>query len=68
MRSPKQNEVKDVENGQAKTLKYISVNVAKHKTSRTYGTARITLPEAILFIYITFLSILKTHMVLVMKA
>ena len=48
MRSPKQNEVKDVENGQAKRFKYISVHVAKHKTSGTYGAAWITVPEAIL--------------------
>lgn len=47
MKNPKQNEVKDVGNGQAKTFKYISVHVAKHKTSGTYGAARITLPEAI---------------------
>lgn len=47
MKNPKQNEVKDVENGPAKTFKYISVHVAKHKTSGTYGAARITLPETI---------------------
>ena len=47
MGNPKQNEVKDVENGQAKTFKYISVHVAKHKTSGTYGATRITVPEAI---------------------
>ena len=42
MRNSKQNEVMDVENGQAKTFKYISVHVAKHKTLGTYGAARIT--------------------------